>query len=120
MNNPLQFKPTRQAPVYRQIASYFERKISDGSLKENDRLPSTAELARQFGVNRETIQQSMRLLTRQGLLERAPGRGSFIRRGLAQKSVGIIFGRRIFTRPDQLFFGTLLRLLIERADDSGW
>ena len=33
MNNPLQFKPTRQAPVYRQIAAYFERKISDGSLK---------------------------------------------------------------------------------------
>ena len=66
MNNPLQFKPTRQAPVYRQIAAYFERKISDGSLKENDRLPSTAELARQFGVNRETIQQSMRLLTRPG------------------------------------------------------
>ena len=36
----------RQAPVYRLIAAYFERKISDGSLKENDRLPSTAELAR--------------------------------------------------------------------------
>ena len=110
----------RSRTLPRRIADHFEQEIREGRLRENDRLPSTAELARQFGVNRETIQQSMRLLTRQGLLERAPGRGSFIRRGLAQKSVGIIFGRRIFTRPDQLFFGTLLRLLIERADDSGW
>ena len=57
----------RSRTLPRRIADHFEQEIREGRLRENDRLPSTAELARQFGVNRETIQQSMRLLTRQGL-----------------------------------------------------
>jgi len=45
-------------------------RILDRSLQDGDRLPSEAELARQFGVNRSTVREAVRELQGNGLLGR--------------------------------------------------
>jgi len=120
MTEDFQFEISRPSAMYQQIASFFESEISSGNLKENDRLPSTTSLAKKFKVNQETIQQSMKLLMQRGLVERTPGRGTFIRAGLAQKRVGIIFGSEIFTRQRSMFHAIFLEKLIEIICEDNW
>lgn len=43
------------------------------------RIPSEARLGEDFGVSRITIRQSLAELEREGLLERVPGKGTFVR-----------------------------------------
>jgi len=120
MTENFEFEISRPSAMYQQIANFFESEISSGNLKENDRLPSTTILAKKFKVNQETIQQSMKLLTQRGLIERTPGRGTFIRAGLAQKRVGIIFGSEIFTRQRLMFHAVFLEKLIEYICEDNW
>ena len=65
-------------PLYEQLADKLTRYIQDGRLKPGDRLPTEAELGEMFGVSRITVRQGLAILTRNGLIERFPSRGSFV------------------------------------------
>ena len=106
--------------LYQQIATYFEREIVEGRLKAGDRIPATVALARQFEVNADTIQQSLKILMEQGLVDRKPGRGTYVRRGVNTKSIGIIFGKEIYTDPDVMFFSIYLESLHKVLNANGW
>jgi GntR family transcriptional regulator, transcriptional repressor for pyruvate dehydrogenase complex len=67
------FAPLDDQPAYRQIANLIEARIVGRSLRTGDPLPSEADLARQFGVNRSTIREAIRELESQGLLGRGRG-----------------------------------------------
>jgi DNA-binding FadR family transcriptional regulator len=56
----------------------MERHILSGELKPGTALPSEQELASQFGVNRSTMRESIRLLEQEGLLVRHGGRRLFV------------------------------------------
>ncbi len=70
-----------------QIADTLRERIRVGDLKAGDRLPTQAELAEEFAVERSTVRQALRALQDDGLLtnvsrgsppriaESAPGRG---------------------------------------------
>jgi GntR family transcriptional regulator, transcriptional repressor for pyruvate dehydrogenase complex len=47
-------------PAYRKVAVAIGERIVNRSLREGERLPPEAELARQFGVNRSTIREALR------------------------------------------------------------
>ncbi len=51
----------------------IEQRIVERSLRTGDPLPSEADLARQFGVNRSTVREAIRELETQGLLGRGRG-----------------------------------------------
>ncbi|MCB4320656.1 GntR family transcriptional regulator [Alcaligenes sp. 13f] len=72
-------------PLYEQLADKLTRYIQDGRLKPGDRLPTEAELGGMFGVSRITVRQGLAILTRNGLIERFPSRGSFV---LERKNTG--------------------------------
>lgn len=72
-------------PLYEQLADKLTRYIQDGRLQPGDRLPTEAELGEMFGVSRITVRQGLAILTRNGLIERFPSRGSFV---LERKSTG--------------------------------
>ncbi|EJC61935.1 GntR family transcriptional regulator [Alcaligenes ammonioxydans] len=72
-------------PLYEQLADKLTRYIQDGRLKPGDRLPTEAELGEMFGVSRITVRQGLAILTRNGLIERFPSRGSFV---LERKNTG--------------------------------
>ncbi|HEY2146086.1 MAG TPA: GntR family transcriptional regulator [Steroidobacteraceae bacterium] len=67
------FVPLDDHPAYRQIANQIEQRIVARSLRTGDALPSEADLARQFGVNRSTIREAIRELETHGLLGRERG-----------------------------------------------
>ncbi len=52
------------------IAGVVERRILGGELAPGTMLPTEAVLAGQFGVNRSTVREAIRLLEQEGLVER--------------------------------------------------
>ena len=116
----------RNDTLYQQIATYFETEIREGRLKPGVKLPPTTELSRQFGVNPDTIQQSLRILMNQGLISRAPKRGTFVRGSYHGNTIGIVFGKEIFKAyflDNQIccrLWGNLLKAdLVKRHQPSG-
>jgi GntR family phosphonate transport system transcriptional regulator len=64
--------------AWRQIADRIEGQIAAGRLAPGARLPSEAELARSFGVNRHTLRRALAELAARGLLRASQGRGTFV------------------------------------------
>lgn len=67
--------------MYRQLASLLRGRIERGELPPGTRIPSEAELGHTYGISRITVRQALSELKREGLLERVPGKGTFVRRG---------------------------------------
>src|SRR5512139_2062824 len=66
-------------PKYRQVYGALERSIQSGRWKNGERLPSEAELVRQFGASRITVGRAVRDLQLAGLVDRRAGSGTFVR-----------------------------------------
>jgi GntR family transcriptional regulator, arabinose operon transcriptional repressor len=69
----------RELPKHRQVYSALRQEIQSGRLKRGDRLPSEAELVRQFGASRITIGRAVRDLQSAGLVERRAGSGTYVK-----------------------------------------
>jgi GntR family transcriptional regulator len=65
-------------PVYRQVETELRRRIRDGELAPGERLPTEAELAQQWGVNRLTIRQAIGELARAGHVTVRQGSGTYV------------------------------------------
>ena len=74
----LQIDRSSEVPVYRQIIEKIASLIRAGSLKPGDRLPPERELSQTLGIARGTITRAYEELTRNGIIEVAAGRGSFV------------------------------------------
>jgi len=72
-------KPEVQAPKYQQVYSALRRDIQSGRLTHGDRLPSEAELVKQFGASRITVGRAVRDLQSAGLVERRAGSGTYVK-----------------------------------------
>lgn len=68
---------------YQRIVQDVRNEIRLGHLKANDRLPSTRELADQYGVAPGTVQRALTELRIGGLIYSHQGRGSFIHEAAA-------------------------------------
>ena len=87
-------------PKYVQIQDYILQKIEEGVFGAGDRLPSEAELSRQFHVSRITVNTAIRDLSGKGVVERIQGKGTFVREARrADKSGSIAFFGKIGVPP---------------------
>ena len=77
MNNFSQFSAKR-GPLYQQIRDQLEAQIRAGTWKPGDLLPTEVELSEQFRVSVGTVKQAILALTREGLVYRQSGRGTFV------------------------------------------
>jgi GntR family transcriptional regulator, arabinose operon transcriptional repressor len=73
-----QEKPS-SGPKYQQVYATLRQQIESGQWKRGDRLPSEADLVRQFGASRITVGRAVRELQTEGLVERRAGSGTFVR-----------------------------------------
>lgn len=71
-------RPASTTPIYLQITYQLAHLITSGRLGEGHRLPTVRAVADRLGVNPGTVAQAYRELRQQGLLEAAPGRGTFV------------------------------------------
>jgi GntR family transcriptional regulator len=74
----LWFAPSSEVPIYRQLVTQVVLAILSGDLHPGDRLPSTRELARRFGIHPNTVSAGYRQLERDGWTEFRHGSGVFV------------------------------------------
>jgi GntR family transcriptional regulator, transcriptional repressor for pyruvate dehydrogenase complex len=65
-------------PAYRVVSNAIEQRIMDGQLQFGEKLPTETEMAQDFGVNRSTVREGIRLLEQRGLVKRKAGRRLFV------------------------------------------
>ena len=91
-------------PLFHQIAHHYEECIPDGGLSAGSRIASTTELAQTLSVNEGTLYNALPQLGDHGLVERCHVAGTFVRPGVANRTLAIVFGEVCFICPDLAFF----------------
>ncbi|WP_326770490.1 TetR/AcrR family transcriptional regulator C-terminal domain-containing protein (plasmid) [Streptomyces sp. NBC_01591] len=73
-------KPTATPaePPYLRIAAGIRRRIADGELAAGDRVPSTRQIAREWGVALATATKALTTLRLEGLIETRPRTGTVV------------------------------------------
>lgn len=89
---PDKFRRIRATPAYRLVAEAIERRILAGAIRPGEPIGTEAELVRQFGVNRSTVREGIRLLEHDGLVRREPNR---------RLAAGLPFYERLATRTSR-------------------
>ncbi|BBC34710.1 Transcriptional regulator [Streptomyces graminofaciens] len=66
--------------AYELIADELRRSIREGERAPGDRLPSEADLAKRYRHSVPTVQNALRLLSEEGLIDKRHGLGNYVRR----------------------------------------
>lgn len=74
-------------PIYTRIEQRLRGDIAAGRFRDGDRLPSEAQLAREFSTTRGTVRQALTRLQYEGLIVREVGRGTFASPGKVQSTI---------------------------------
>lgn len=61
-------------PAYQLVAQAIERRILSGGIRPGQPIGTEAELVKQFGVNRSTVREGIRLLEHDGIIQRQSNR----------------------------------------------
>ena len=69
---------TSMEPIYEQIVRQIRGQIIEGSLKENELLPSVRALSRELKISALTVKKAYDLLDEEGLIVTVHGKGSFV------------------------------------------
>lgn len=65
-------------PIYEQLKEQVIKLSMLGLMEKNEKLPSVRSLAREIGINPNTVQKAYQELEREGLIYTVSGKGSFI------------------------------------------
>lgn len=93
--------------IYLQIKEMIERDILRDILLEEERVPSTNELAKLYAINPATAAKGINLLVDEGTLYKKRGIGMFVAAGAKEKIIG--------KRKERFFDDYIRSLLIEAA-----
>lgn len=80
-----------RTPIWQAIAETLRGEIAQGLYHPGDRLPTEAELAARFGVNRHTVRRGLAALAEAGLVHARRGAGVFV----AARPLDYPLGRRV-------------------------
>ena len=74
----LRLDPRSGTPLFEQLVFQVKRAVAEGQLAEGDKLPSVRELARELGINPNTVVRAIEGLERDGVIVRRQGSGCFV------------------------------------------
>jgi GntR family transcriptional regulator, arabinose operon transcriptional repressor len=103
---------SKDAPLYQKIYDHLREQIRAGRYAPGDRVPSEKELIEQYGVSRITTKKALEMLTKDGLIVRMPGKGSYVSGGEAPGRSGKP------TPPAARSNGALIGLVLPDFSDS--
>lgn len=101
---------TQEKSIYLQISEMLENDIVRDVLLEEERVPSTNELARLYAINPATAAKGINILVEQGILYKKRGIGMFVKAGAKIK---------IKKRRQGEFFERYVKKLLEEAESIG-
>ncbi len=67
-----------KAPIYEQLYNGIAQLISAERLKPDEKLPAVREVAKQLGINPNTVQKAYAQLEQAGLIYSMPAKGSYV------------------------------------------
>ena len=76
---------TQEKSIYLQIREMIERDILRDNLQEEERAPSTNELAKLYAINPATAAKGINLLVDEGILYKKRGIGMFVAAGAKEQ-----------------------------------
>ena len=106
----MQQRLTDDKSIYLQIGQMIETDILRGILLEEERVPSTNELAKLYTINPATAAKGVNLLVDEGILYKKRGIGMFVAAGAVEK---------IRARRKQEFYEVRLAELLAEAASLG-
>lgn len=68
------FRRIHSTPAYQLVAEAIEKRILSGGIRPGEPIGTEAELVKQFGVNRSTVREGIRLLEHDGIIQRQSNR----------------------------------------------
>lgn len=101
---------TDNTSIYLQISQLIETDILRGILLEEERVPSTNELAKLYTINPATAAKGINLLVDAGILYKKRGIGMFVATGATE---------RIRSRRKEAFYEVRLAELLSEARSLG-
>ena len=106
----MQQRLTDDKSIYLQISQMIETDILRGILLEEERVPSTNELAKLYTINPATAAKGINILVDEGILYKKRGIGMFVASGATEK---------IRSRRKQTFYQIHLSELLAEAQSLG-
>lgn len=101
---------TQEKSIYIQIKEMIENDIIREIICEEERVPSTNELAKLYAINPATAAKGVNLLVDEGILYKKRGIGMFVASGAKEK---------IMEKRKEHFFDDYVKSLIEEAGRLG-
>ncbi|MDR3708814.1 MAG: LacI family DNA-binding transcriptional regulator [Capsulimonadaceae bacterium] len=104
---------------YQTIKTKLKEGIECGRYPQRGRLPAERDLAVMFGVSSVTARRAVTELVEEGLVERRPGSGAYIRANASSQSIKRI--TLIMSTARETQYGReILRILQENAEQLNW
>ena len=101
---------TQEKSIYLQIAEMIETDILRDILLEEERVPSTNELAKLYAINPATAAKGVNILVDEGVLYKKRGIGMFVSTGAKEA---------ILNRRKNEFYDNYVKKLLEEAASIG-
>lgn len=101
---------TQEKSIYIQIGEMIETDILRGILLEEERVPSTNELAKLYSINPATAAKGINLLVDEGILYKKRGIGMFVKEGAKEQ---------ILNRRQEEFYDRYIKKLLQEAASIG-
>lgn len=101
---------TQEKSIYLQIAEMIETDILRDILLEEERVPSTNELAKLYAINPATAAKGVNILVDEGVLYKKRGIGMFVSAGAKEA---------ILSRRKNEFYDNYVKRLLEEAASIG-
>ncbi len=95
MNHTSMTTGGKRRPVYADLVDDIRRRVESGELVEGECFASEHELAASTGISRDSVRRGIQTLVVEGLIERRPGRGLFVRSREAQVAMVQIVVRNL-------------------------
>lgn len=101
---------TQEKSIYLQISEMIENDILRDIILEEERVPSTNELARLYTINPATAAKGVNILVDSGVLYKKRGIGMFVATGAKEN---------IMKRRKEQFYDNYIKTLIIEAESLG-
>lgn len=102
-----------------QIERQLRACIHRGEMQPGERLPSTREMARQWKMSCNTVQHALARLAADGLVERRPRAGTFVRASTDRAIIGILMASSLADETAH-FYRTVLSALQTEMGNKSW
>ena len=99
-----------EKPIFVQIAEQIEDSVFTGVFQDEEKIPSTNEIAVLLNINPHTVLKGMNRLVEEGIIYKRRGLGMFVQAGAVEK---------IRTKRRDAFFQQYVASMIQEAEKLG-